>query len=77
MCNKGDIRKGMIPREKGISELSLLCLDGKKPLNLNEFLALLDITEAEFDSLIYKPMSQKLLDLIYNIENWLLVRSRL
>ncbi len=71
------IRKGMVPREKGLAELSLLCLDGEKPSNLNEFLDIVGITEAEFDSLIYKPMSQNLLDIIYNIENWLLGRSRL
>jgi len=32
------IRKGMVPREEGISELSLLGLDGKKPANLKVFL---------------------------------------
>ncbi|OQW99181.1 MAG: hypothetical protein BWK80_63345 [Desulfobacteraceae bacterium IS3] len=71
------IRKGMVPREKGVAELSLLCLNGEKPSNLDDFLNLIGITETEFDSLIYKPMSQKLLDLIYNIENWLLGRTRL
>jgi hypothetical protein len=71
------IRKGMIPREDGVAELSLLCLDGEKPPNLNEFLALLDITESEFDSLIHQPISQKLLDIIFNIENWLLGRGGL
>jgi|GEM_PF-3250033 hypothetical protein len=71
------IRKGMVPREKGISELSLLCLNGNKPSDLNEFLKLIDITEAEFDALIHKPLSKELLDIIYNIENWLLGRSGL
>jgi hypothetical protein len=70
------IRQGMVSREKGLAELSLLCLDGEKPSNLNEFLDIVGITEAEFDSLIYKPMSKKVLDLIVTIENWLLGRNR-
>ncbi|KPA17983.1 hypothetical protein MHK_001798 [Candidatus Magnetomorum sp. HK-1] len=68
------IRQGMVPRERGIEDLSLLSIDGKKPSNLNEFLNFIDITETEFDSLIYKPMSKKLLDLVLTIESWLLGR---
>lgn len=73
------IRKGMIPREEGIVELNRLCLDGKKPTGqkLNEFLDIVGATEAEFDSTILKPMSPKLLNLIVEIENWLLGRKRL
>ncbi len=71
------IRKGTITREDGISELSLLCMDGEKPTNLNEFLDFVDVTEAEFDALIHKPISPQLLDIISEIENWLLGRSRL